>query len=38
LVKFTPFARPILCKLNFKSMFLYQFNYFCEQVLQLCPN
>ncbi len=27
LVKFTPFARPILCRLNFKSMFLYRFNY-----------
>jgi len=38
LVKFTPFARPILCRLNFKSMFLYQFNYLCRQVLELCPN
>ncbi len=38
LVKFTPFACPILCRLNFKSMFLYQFNYFCGQVLELCPN
>jgi hypothetical protein len=37
LVKFTPFACPILCKLNFKSMFLYQFNYLCGQVLELCP-
>ncbi len=36
LVKFTPFARPILCRLNFKSMFLYQFNYFYGQVLELC--
>jgi len=28
----------ILCRLNFKSMFLYQFNYLCKQVLELCPN
>jgi hypothetical protein len=28
LVKFTPFA----------SMFFYQFNYFCGQVLELCPD
>jgi hypothetical protein len=33
LVKFTPFARPILCRLNFKTMFLYQFNY-CTYYLQ----
>jgi hypothetical protein len=37
-VKFTPFMPPILCRLNFKSMFLYQFNYFCGQVLKLCPD
>ncbi len=37
LVKFTPITRSILCRLNFKSMFLYQFNYFCRQVLELCP-
>jgi hypothetical protein len=36
LVKFTPFARLILCRLNFKSMLLYQFNYLCRQVLELC--
>jgi len=36
LVKFTPFVCPILCRLNFKSMFLHQFNYFCGQVLELC--
>ncbi len=36
LVKFTSFVHPILCILNFKSMFLYQFNYFCGQVLELC--
>jgi len=38
LVKFTPFVHPILCRLNFKSMFLYQFNYFCGQVLKLWPD
>jgi hypothetical protein len=34
--KFTPLVCPILCRLNFKSMFLYQFNYFCGQVLKFC--
>ncbi len=38
LVKFTPFVRPILCRLNFKSMFFYQFNYLCGQVFELCPD
>jgi hypothetical protein len=33
LVKFTPFAPPILCRLNFKSMFLYQFNYLSSWVV-----
>ncbi len=38
LVKFTPFARLTLCRLKFKSMFFYQFNYFCGQVFELCPD
>jgi hypothetical protein len=31
-------VRSILCRLNFKSMFFYRFNYLCGQVLELCPD